>query len=162
MKIGDVYLLLGSNVGERGANLARASALISQNINVIRKQSGIYETAAWGKTDQSAFLNQAVMIQTDISAVSLLSMLKNIEKSVGRVDTEKWGPRVIDIDILFYGAEIIQTPDLQVPHPYLPVRRFALLPLAEIAGDLVHPVLKKTIKELLADCLDSSEVNVYL
>ena len=157
----DVYLLLGSNIGDREANLKRACELIRDEVSTDITQSHLYETAAWGKTDQAAFLNQAIMIQTDTEPLVLLTLLKNIEKKVGRVDTEKWGPRVIDIDILFYGSEIIQAPELQVPHPYLPVRRFALLPMAEIAGDLMHPVLKKTIEELLKLCPDTSEVKLY-
>ena len=157
----DVYLLLGSNIGDREANLKRACELIRDEVSTDITQSHLYETAAWGKTDQAAFLNQAIMIQTDTEPLVLLTLLKNIEKKVGRVDTEKWGPRVIDIDILFYGSEVIQAPELQVPHPYLPVRRFALLPMSEIAGDLMHPVLKKTIEELLKLCPDTSEVKLY-
>ncbi len=156
----DVYLLLGSNVGDRDANIAKACELIGQETGSSIRQSALYETAAWGKTDQAAFLNQAIAIDTDLAPLALLTLLKKIEKRVGRIDTEKWGPRVIDIDILFYGREIIQLPELQVPHPYLPVRRFALLPLSEIA-DMRHPVLKKTIKDLLAECPDTSEVKVY-
>ena len=157
----DVYLLLGSNIGDREANLKRACELIRDEVSTDITQSHLYETAAWGKTDQAAFLNQAIMIQTDTEPLVLLTLLKNIEKKVGRVDTEKWGPRVIDIDILFYVSEVIQAPELQVPHPYLPVRRFALLPMSEIAGDLMHPVLKKTIEELLKLCPDTSEVKLY-
>ena len=157
----DVYLLLGSNIGDREANLKRACELIRDEVSTDITQSHLYETAAWGKTDQAAFLNQAIMIQTDTEPLVLLTLLKNIEKKVGRVDTEKWGPRVIDIDILFYGSEVIQAPELQVPHPYLPVRRFALLPMSEIAEDLMHPVLKKTIEELLKLCPDTSEVKLY-
>ena len=157
----DVYLLLGSNVGDREGNLKRACELICTEVSPLVTRSHLYETAAWGKTDQAAFLNQAIMIKTDNEPLVLLASLKNIEKQVGRVDTEKWGPRVIDIDILFHGTQIIQAPELQVPHPYLPVRRFALLPLSDIARDFVHPVLKKTIKELLELCPDTSEVKLY-
>jgi 2-amino-4-hydroxy-6-hydroxymethyldihydropteridine diphosphokinase len=157
----DVYLLLGSNVGDRRSNINLAVELIRKEISPLIRPSGLYETAAWGKTDQASFLNQAIAIQTDIKPLALLAILKNIEKAAGRLETEKWGPRVIDIDILFYGSEIIQEPDLQVPHPYLPVRRFALLPLVEIAGGFVHPVLKKTTKALLQESPDMSEVKVY-
>jgi 2-amino-4-hydroxy-6-hydroxymethyldihydropteridine diphosphokinase len=156
-----IYLLLGSNVGSRIANIEQACRLIQNELSSSIIRSHLFETAAWGKTDQAAFLNQAILIETDIEPLALLTSLKKIEKAVGRIDTEKWGPRVIDIDILFYAGEIIQEPALQVPHPYLPVRRFALLPLLEIAADLIHPVLKKTIKELLAECPDESEVKLY-
>jgi 2-amino-4-hydroxy-6-hydroxymethyldihydropteridine diphosphokinase len=155
-----VYLLLGSNVGDRKANIEKANTLITEEIALVVR-SPYYETAAWGKTDQSAFLNLAISLHTRLEPLILLAKLKEIEKRVGRVDTEKWGPRVIDIDILFYGPQIIQEPYLQIPHPYLPVRRFALVPLADIAGAFVHPVLKKTIKELLADCPDTAEVRLY-
>jgi 2-amino-4-hydroxy-6-hydroxymethyldihydropteridine diphosphokinase len=158
----NVYLLLGSNVGDRQANLKKASELISEEVSPVVATSKLYETAAWGKTDQSPFLNQAIIVKTSIKPLILLSLLKNIERKVGRVDTEKWGPRVIDIDILLYGSEIIHEPELQVPHPYLPVRRFALLPLAEIAEEVIHPILKKTIAELLAECPDTSDVKIYL
>jgi len=157
----DVYLLLGSNVGDRETNIKKACELIRTEISGDMILSQLYETAAWGKTDQEAFMNQAILIKTDIAPMVLLALLKDIEKRVGRVETEKWGPRVIDIDVLFYGTQIIQDPELQVPHPYLPVRLFALLPLSEIAGDLKHPILKKTIKELLELCPDTSEVKLY-
>ena len=157
----EVYLLLGSNVGDRDSNLSRAIERISQSAGELLKVSRIYQTAAWGKIDQASFLNQAVYINTAHAPLELLTQLKNIEKEVGRVSTEKWGPRVIDIDILFYGSEIIQDPELQVPHPYLPVRRFALLPLAEIAGDFVHPVLRRSVNALLTECPDGSNVRLY-
>lgn len=157
----DVYLLLGSNVGDRRTNIEKAIKLIGGKINQPVRLSGLYETAAWGKTDQDAFLNQAIAVQTNIKPLPLLALLKEIEKATGRLETEKWGPRVIDIDILLYGSEIIQEPELQIPHPYLPVRRFALLPLAEIAGGFVHPVLKKTVIKLLEECPDKSDVKIY-
>lgn len=159
--IEDIYLLLGSNEGDRDRNIAKAIELISPSTGKLFKVSSIYETAAWGKTDQAAFLNQAICISTALPPLELLNHLKAIEKQIGRISTENWGPRVIDIDILFYGHEIIQQPELQVPHPYLPVRRFALLPLADIAGDATHPVLKKTITQLLAECPDTSDVKLY-
>ncbi len=157
----EVYLLLGSNVGDRDSNLSRAIERISQSAGELLKVSRIYETAAWGKIDQASFLNQAVYINTAHAPLELLTQLKNIEKEVGRVSTEKWGPRVIDIDILFYGSEIIQSPQLQVPHPYMPVRRFALLPLAEVTGDFMHPVLRKSVSALLTECPDVSDVRLY-
>ena len=157
----EVYLLLGSNVGDRDSNLSRAIELIKSSAGELIKVSSLYETAAWGKTDQAAFLNQAVCIATAHSPLELLNHLKNIEKEVGRISTEKWGPRVIDIDILFYDSEIIQEPELQVPHPYLPVRRFALLPLSEIAGDFIHPVLRRSVNALLSECPDGSDVRLY-
>ena len=157
----EVYLLLGSNVGDRDSNLSRAIELINRSAGELIKVSLLYETAAWGKTEQAAFLNQAICISTALTPLALLSLLKSIEKEVGRISTEKWGPRVIDIDILFYGSEIIQAPELQVPHPYLPVRRFALLPLSEIAEDFIHPVLRRSVNALLSECPDGSDVRLY-
>jgi 2-amino-4-hydroxy-6-hydroxymethyldihydropteridine diphosphokinase len=157
----EVYLLLGTNMGERIANIVKAVTAIGSKVGKVSIISAIYETAAWGKTDQDSFLNLAILVSTFLAPIDLLHELKTIEKEVGRTDTEKWGPRVIDIDIIFYGSELIQQPELQIPHPYLPVRRFALLPLSDIAIDFIHPLLKKSVKELLAECPDQSEVRVY-
>jgi 2-amino-4-hydroxy-6-hydroxymethyldihydropteridine diphosphokinase len=157
----DIYLLLGSNEGDRDGNIAKARGLISHLAGKVLEVSSIYETAAWGKTDQAAFLNQAISISSELSPLALLNELKAIEKQVGRISTEKWGPRMIDIDILFYGPQIIQVPELQVPHPYLPVRRFALLRLKEISETFMHPVLKKSITQLLAECPDTSDVKLF-
>lgn len=150
--IQNIFLLLGSNVGDRHAHLRAARRLIDLKAGPELFHSEEYETAPWGKTDQAAFLNQALQIETDLSPMDLLHMLKAIEKEVGRVETERWGPRVIDIDILFYGSDVVDLPELRVPHPYLPERRFALEPLAELAPDFVHPALHLTVKELLERC----------
>ena len=154
----EVYLLLGSNEGKPGENLLRARAAIAQQCGVIELQSSLYETEAWGIKEQAAFLNQALMIKTDLKPTDLLLSLKDTEKQLGRVETTKWGPRVIDIDILFFGAEIVNLPDLKIPHPYIQERRFTLAPMAEIAPDFVHPLLAKTICELLRECKDNSTV----
>lgn len=145
----NIFLLLGSNVGDRHAHLNAARKLIDQKAGPVLFRSAEYETAPWGKTDQATFLNQALQIETDLSPIDLLQMLKAIEKEVGRRETEKWGPRIIDIDILFYGDQIVDHPDLQVPHPFLPDRRFALRPLAELNPDFIHPILHKTVEEML-------------
>ena len=145
------YLLLGTNIGDRATNLLKARTLLARDIGIITAESSILETAAWGKTDQADFLNQAITIDTPHSPLALLQKLKSIEIEMGRVDTTQWGPRLIDIDILLYGKEIVNEPSLKIPHPYLHVRQFALLPLAELAKDIVHPVLNKTIEELLVE-----------
>ncbi|MBS1617294.1 MAG: 2-amino-4-hydroxy-6-hydroxymethyldihydropteridine diphosphokinase [Bacteroidetes bacterium] len=150
--IQNIFLLLGSNVGDRHAHLRAARRLIDLKAGQELFHSEEYETAPWGKTDQAAFLNQALQIETDLSPLDLLHALKGIEKEVGRTETERWGPRVIDIDILFYGSDIVDLPELKVPHPYLPQRRFALEPLSELAPDFVHPALHLTVKELLDHC----------
>jgi len=155
-----VYLLLGSNEGKPEVNLHQAKLLIGQKAGEIVQQSSIYETEAWGVKEQQAFLNQAILIETNLSPFTLLTTLKDTEKELGRVETSKWGPRVIDIDILFYGNQTVDLPELKIPHPYLQERRFTLVPMVEIAPGFVHPVLGKTMEGLLRDCEDNSEVRL--
>lgn len=152
------WLLTGSNMGERENYLAAARMEIALQCGPIKKLSSIYETAAWGKTDQPAFLNQAIGLETALNARQLMRRILKIEKQLGRIREEKYGPRLIDIDILLYEDEIHQYDLLKLPHPELPNRRFALLPLSEIAGDLIHPVLQLSISDLLARCPDTLEV----
>lgn len=152
------WLLTGSNMGERENYLAAARLEIALQCGIVHKVSSIYETAAWGKTDQPAFLNQAIGLETTLNARQLIRRILKIEKQLGRVREEKYGPRQIDIDILLFGDEVHNYDLLKLPHPELPNRRFALLPLAEIAGDIIHPVLQLSIAELLARCPDTLEV----
>ena len=152
------YLLIGGNLGNRYAYLQEAVRLIQQSCGNIVHSSSIYETAAWGKTDQPCFYNQALALQTGLSPEALMQKLLAIETGMGRKRTEKLGPRIIDLDILLIDDLVISTELLQLPHPALPMRRFALLPLSEIAPSLLHPVLHKTITQLLADCRDESDV----
>lgn len=152
------WLLTGSNMGKRENYLSAAREEIGLQCGIVQKQSSIYETAAWGKTDQPAFLNQALELLTPLNARQLIRHLLKIEKKLGRVREEKYGPRLIDIDILMYGEEIHQYALLKLPHPELPNRRFALLPLAEIAGSVIHPVLHLSISALLANCPDTLDV----
>lgn len=144
-----VYLALGTNLGDRLANLNAALDLLSRTI-VLGPRSKIYETPPWGYTDQPAFLNMAVKCETDLDAASLLKRLKQIEAQVGRMESFRWGPRQIDIDILFYDDLVLESESLTIPHPLLHERAFVLVPLVDIAPDFVHPVLKKTARELLA------------
>lgn len=155
------YLLTGGNLGERVHNLATARELVAEQIGNIIAASSLYETAAWGNTDQPAFLNQAIMIETPLNARQLIRRILKIEKKMGRVREEKYGPRLIDIDILLFNNETHNYQFLKLPHPEMQNRRFALLPLAEIAPEIIHPVLKKTIAELLQECKDELEVNKY-
>ena len=155
------FLLTGSNLGNRGENLAAARELINRQCGSIITASSLYETAAWGKTDQPAFLNQALEVYTSLNARQLIRKILKVEKEMGRVREEKYGPRLIDIDILLFNQEKHNYHFLKLPHPEIQNRRFALLPLAEIAPDIMHPVLNKTITELLNECKDELEVKKY-
>ena len=148
------YLLLGSNLGDRAALLRQARARLAATAGVIEAESDFYETAAWGREDQPAFLNQALAVRTALSPADLLAACLATEQQAGRERRERWGSRTLDVDILFFGEAIIATPTLIVPHPRLVERRFALVPLAEIAGSRQHPQLCETIDTLLAHCAD--------
>src|SRR3954468_2542712 len=148
------YLLIGGNLGNREENLGRSRIHIATDIGKIARSSSIFETEAWGKKDQPPFLNQVLLIETNSSVTNVLHQLLTIEERMGRKRMEKFGPRLIDIDILFFNNDIIHEPGLTVPHPHLHERRFTLEPLNEIAPLMIHPVLKKTITELLESCPD--------
>jgi len=152
------HLLIGGNLGNRKENLSKAVSLINEQCGSLTRSSSIYETEAWGKTDQPSFLNQALEISTSLNARQLMRKVLKIEEEMGRVRKEKLGPRIIDIDILLFENEIHDLRFLKVPHPEMQNRRFVLIPLAEINSNLQHPVLKKTIAELLEECPDNLEV----
>ena len=152
------YLLIGGNLGNRKDNLLKAASLITEQCGALTKSSSIYETAAWGITDQPSFLNQALAISTSVNARQLLRKILKIEKEMGRIRKEKLGPRIIDIDILLFENEIHDLRFLKIPHPEMQNRRFVLTPLAEINSGLQHPVLKKSIAQLLEECPDNLEV----
>ena len=154
-----VYLALGSNMGNRLANLKNAVSNLPPQMEV-KKKSLVYETPPWGYADQPAFLNMAVMVKTYLEPENLLSHIKRLETALGREPGFQNGPRVIDIDILFYDDVILDSPPLVIPHPRLHHRGFVLVPLNDIAPDLVHPVLGKLISELLLD-VDRLNINEY-
>jgi 2-amino-4-hydroxy-6-hydroxymethyldihydropteridine diphosphokinase len=144
-----VYLSLGSNIGDREGNLRDAiKRLAAPDLHILRV-SPIYETEPMDVTNQPWFLNLVVEAETTLFPVQLLSRIAKVERAMGRVRTQAKGPRTLDIDILFYGNAVVRTRDLQIPHPRLAERRFVLAPLADLAPALRHPVLGKTVKELL-------------
>lgn len=155
------YLLLGTNLGNRTALLDLAVHNLAEEAGEISGISAIYESAAWGKRDQPDYLNQVVRLTTPLTPLQLLKITQGIERKLGRERHQKWEPRLIDIDILLYADRVVNHPRLQIPHPHLPNRRFALAPLQEIAPNTVHPVLQKTITELLASTPDTLGVQRY-
>ncbi len=158
------YLCLGSNSGDRLKSVEQAVSLINlaQNVKIIRT-SALYETEPWGVKDQNWFINMAVEVKTDLNAQDLLVKCLNIEKTLGR-DREKeqrWGERPIDIDIIFYDKEVINTKLLTVPHPRMHQRAFVLVPLLELIPDFIHPVLNKSVSELYDDLENVEDVFLY-
>ena len=156
-----VYLGLGSNLGDREDNLRRAVSLLSRRASLIALSS-VYEAEPWGYASQPTFFNMACLLETSLSPQDLLELAQSVERDLGRVPSFRYGPRVIDVDILLYGDEMIETPRLQVPHPRLWQRAFALTPLAEIAPGLAHPVLGASIADLLEGVAVSDREGVVM
>ena len=154
-----VYLALGSNLGNRLSNLKAAVLNLTPQMTV-KQKSSVYETPPWGFTEQDAFLNQVVKVTTYLEPEPLLRHLKRMETALGRVPNFQNGPRVIDIDILFFDNTIINTPPLMVPHPRLHERAFVLVPFAEIEPDFIHPILQRPINKILED-VDRSEIKLF-
>jgi 2-amino-4-hydroxy-6-hydroxymethyldihydropteridine diphosphokinase len=147
MKI--AYLGLGSNMGDREANLARARELLVSDRLIVKRASAIYETAPRDVVDQADFMNQVIEVETDLFPRQLLDRAKQVERKMGRVVVQVKGPRVIDVDILLYGNVVVSGPGLDIPHPGIPERRFVLEPLVELAPGLRHPVTKRTVRQML-------------
>jgi len=161
----DVYILLGSNLGNCFKNIEHAIELITSSMGKLKLLSSLYKTAAWGVHNQPDFINQVIVIESQLHPTQLLENILTIESVLGRKKLEKWGSRVIDVDILFYGSDIVNEEDLIIPHVELHNRRFTLMPLMEIAPDFIHPKLNKTIKELfqnLTDTLPVEQLNIHI
>jgi 2-amino-4-hydroxy-6-hydroxymethyldihydropteridine diphosphokinase len=155
----NVFMALGSNMGDRLANVQKAEALIDRRIGRVARRSSYYETSAWGVTNQGKFINSVIMINTTMSPREILEENQKIERELGREITgERWGPRVVDLDILFYGKRVIRDKGLEIPHPQIQNRMFVLVPLMEIDGDFEHPILKQDMVTLYSECTDSSDV----
>jgi len=153
-----IFLITGGNIGDRKKNLETAAELVQKQIGKIIRRSAIYETEAWGFADQPAFFNQVLEIESKYAARDVLNMILQIEENMGRKRTFKNAARIIDIDILFFNDETINEQNLVIPHPEISNRRFVLSPLNEIAPQMIHPVLKKTIKTLLSETKDPLKV----
>jgi len=151
-------LSLGSNIGNRMQFLTLAKKAIQKKAGVILKESNIYETEPWGVENQDFYLNQIISLQTKLSPESLLSILQEIEKDLGRERLVPFGPRTIDIDILYYCNQILDSKNLKIPHPFIQKRRFILVPLSEILPQMVHPLLNKTNIRLLEELEDDNEI----
>ena len=145
------YIGIGSNLGEREENCLRAIELLTHEGIVVKKRSSMHETEPWGVKDQPRFINMVVEIETEIVPQRLLQVLKTIEQRLGRVDISRWGPRSIDLDIIFYDDLVLLDEGIQIPHPMMHLREFVLKPLSEIAPEQVHPLLKRSVKDLLGE-----------
>jgi 2-amino-4-hydroxy-6-hydroxymethyldihydropteridine diphosphokinase len=156
-----IYLSLGSNIGDRAENIARAVAALAKHGVRVTRQSSLYETEPVELREQEWFLNGVVSAQTDLAPRDLMAALLAIERSLGRERTVPKGPRIIDIDILLFGDAVVKEPQLEIPHPRMAARRFVLVPFAEIAPDAWHPVLRKSIGALLDETPDRSEVRIF-
>jgi 2-amino-4-hydroxy-6-hydroxymethyldihydropteridine diphosphokinase len=157
----EVFLSLGSNMGNRLKYLTDATDIIEKRIGLVTKKSSVYESEPWGNKNQNAFYNQIISIHTSLDAKILLKTILNIEVELGRKRTEHWGPREIDVDILFYNSQIINDKDLVVPHPEIANRMFVLMPMTELAPDFIHPIIKKSIRDLMRTCSDRSNVIAF-
>ena len=155
------YLLLGSNMGNSQLQLTRAKNKISKQIGIIIRQSKLYITSAWGNTNQPDFLNQVIVVETQLSSIKTMQTILLIEKQMGRLRTVKNAPRLIDIDILYFNKEVIDIKLLRLPHPEIQNRRFVLIPLNELSPNFLHPLFGKSNHQLLTDCNDELNVKKF-
>ena len=157
----EIYLQLGSNIGDRLDNLDQSIKIITERIGNVLEKSSVYESTPWGVENQRNFLNQVIFVKSNFDPYTILDLVLQIEKDMGRIRIEKWGERIIDIDILFIDDLIIESENLCIPHEFIAKRKFVLQPMCEIAPGFIHPKLNKTISQLLEECIDEEKVNVY-
>lgn len=155
------YLHLGSNKGDRTSYLSNAIKQITAKIGQVTDQSAIYQTEPWGKKDQDDFLNMAIKVESNLAPEDALNAAKKIETDMGSEKKEKWGPRIIDIDILYCDDLILEKDNLVIPHPHIYERNFVLIPLMEIAGDFIDPTKEMSIEDIFDLCKDESEVLIF-
>ncbi len=155
-----VYLSLGGNLGNTQEIFETCYPLIENKVGAILQKSSLYQTAAWGLKDQADFVNQVILVETSLAPNELLAEIQSIEKVLGRERTIAWGPRTLDLDILFMENQVVQTDQLQIPHPHIQDRKFILIPMHEIAAEFLHPVLNKSISQLLLETKDASAVTL--
>lgn len=153
-----IYLSTGTNVGDRLKNLSEAEEAIGKQVGKILAHSSIYETLPWGVEDQPRFYNQVLEVETELEALKILDQTQSIENALGRKREGRWGKRTIDIDILYYGSEIIKNDRLRIPHKLLHLRNFVLVPLLEIAPEMIHPQFEQSTKKIFENCTDTLEV----
>jgi len=162
MPMKSVFLGIGTNIGNREENLKQAITLTGEHIGNVIMVSSVYETEPWGFTSETSFLNMVAKVETGLTPSGLLGRILMIEAMMGRLrEGSGYKSRIIDIDILFFGSRIFGNKVLTIPHPKIQERRFVLVPLSEIAGDMIHPVFNKSIQELLKECKDQSEVKKH-
>lgn len=152
------YIAFGSNIGDRHKAVEDAAAMVEKNGMKITKRSALYETEPYGYTDQPQFLNGALEVETELSCREVLEKLLNIESDIGRVREFKWGPRIIDLDIIFFNSEVYNEEDLKVPHPDMQNREFVLKPMADLCPDYIHPILNKSVSMLLEDLKNNRQI----